>query len=158
MLAFFLNLKVWGVVTPNEQTIHEERALELIKNNITFDKDYWIATYYPWKKSPYVLPNNHDDALKTWERTERQLSRDHQWKEVYTRYVICDMLDCKVARQLTSKEMFSYKVPVYYIAHHTVLNPESKTAPIWGGSITFTVNKVYGIIKNLMEFSIHLGF
>ena len=109
-------------------TLKEERELNIIKENLVFKNDHWVATY-PWKRSPKSLPDNYNYAMKALQRTEKQLSRDTVWKEKYSAQ-IHDMLDRNAARKLTLKEINSYKGPKHYIAHHAVLKPDSKTTPI----------------------------
>ena len=54
-------------------------------------------------------------------KTEHAHSYDMQVKE---------MEDMKFSRKLTEKEKSEWKGPVHYIAHHGVLCPEKKSAPI----------------------------
>ena len=82
-------------------SLKEERELNIIKENIVFKNDHWVATY-PWKRSPKSLPDNYDYAMKALQRTEKQLSRDTAWKENYSAQ-IHDILDRNAARKLTLK-------------------------------------------------------
>ena len=40
-----------------------------------------------------------------------------------------DMVDRKVARQVSTEELANYQGPKYYITHHAVMKPSSKSTP-----------------------------
>ena len=148
-------------------TLKEERELNHIIENLKFNEEQWVCTY-PWKKDPKRLPNNYDYALRTLERTERNLARDIVWMETYGSQ-IKDMLDRKAARKLTSEEIEGYGGPVHYIAHHAVLKPELKTTPVrivfssshnykghvlndyWGKGPNSFINNLFGILVKFRE-------
>ena len=109
-------------------TLREERELHVIEKGLSFHGTYWKVTY-PWKKSPSLLPDNYVYALKALISLENRLNRDKEWGRKYSEQIM-DMVDRKVARKLTYKEISEYKGPVHYIAHHAVVKPESKSTPI----------------------------
>ena len=40
------------------------------------------------------------------------------------------MIDRGVARKLTESELDTYDLPTYYVSHHEVVNPNSKSTPV----------------------------
>ena len=69
-------------------TLKEERELNIIKENLVFKNDHWVATY-PWKRSPKSLPDNYDYAMKALQRTEKQLEIQLGKKIIPPKYTIC---------------------------------------------------------------------
>ena len=63
----------------------EQQELNMIKENLSYDADQhcWI-TKYPWLLDPDKLPENYNTALATLKRTERTLSRDKEWAQLYS--------------------------------------------------------------------------
>ena len=113
-----------------DYTIKEERELELIERNLTFNSDdsTWTVEY-PWIKDPNDLPNNRKVAMAKLAATERRLRKNADHARVYDEQ-IKDMLTRNVARKLSKEELTNYKGPTHYIAHHEVLKPESKSTPV----------------------------
>ena len=148
-------------------TIKEERELNLIKENLKFENNCWVATY-PWKQSPDLLPNNHAYALKALISTEKRLLRDEYAKNMYVDQ-IDDMFNRNVARRLSVDEVQSYKGPVHYVTHHAVVKPESKTMPVrivfnsshtfkghslndyWAKGPNAFMNNIFGILTRFRE-------
>lgn len=67
-------------------THSEERELEVIKEGLSYammdsnsDQPYWHAKY-PWRENLASLPNNKKMVEGTFFRTEKQLSKEPQWK------------------------------------------------------------------------------
>ena len=113
-----------------DYTIKEERELELIERNLTFNSDdsTWTVEC-PWIKDPNDLPNNRKVAMAKLAATERRLRKNADHARVYDEQ-IKDMLTRNVARKLSKEELTNYKGPTHYIAHHEVLKPESKSTPV----------------------------
>ena len=105
-------------------TLREERELNEIEEGLSFHGDHWVAKY-PWAKSPGLLPDNYEYALKALIRTENRLNRDKEWEKKYS-----DMGNREVAKELTIEEVRDHRGPVHYIAHHTVVKADSKSTPI----------------------------
>ena len=110
-------------------TLKEEREYKMIEDKLTYkaDQKKWEAGY-PWIKDPKALPDNKEAALATLKATEKRLRQNPAHAAVY-RKQIKNMIDRGVARRLTKKEIEDYNGPVFYISHHEVLKPESKTTP-----------------------------
>ena len=110
-------------------SLKKEEELKLIENNIRFNEDTgrWIA-HYPWIKDPYLLPENQFMASATLRATERRLAQNPKHSELYSRQME-DMLNRGAAREISEEELSRYKGPKYYISHHAVLKPESKSTP-----------------------------
>ena len=113
-----------------DYTIQEERELELIERNLSFNSEdnSWTAEY-PWIKDPHKLPNNHKVAMAKLAATERRLRKNADHAKVYDEQ-IKDMVARNVARKLSEEELTNYTGPTHYIAHHEVLKPESKSTPV----------------------------
>ena len=114
----------------NNYTLKEERELKLIEDNLTYDVENhrWIAEY-PWIKDPANLPNNRNIAMARLISTERRLAKNPDHTKIYDQQIE-DMIQRNVARKLTTVELESHKGPYYYICHHEVLKPDSKTTPV----------------------------
>ena len=113
-----------------DYTIQEERELELIERNLTFNSEdnTWTAEY-PWIKDPNDLPDNRKVAMAKLAATERRLRKNADHTKVYDEQ-IKDMLARNVARKLSKEELTNYIGPTHYIAHHEVLKPGSKSTPV----------------------------
>ena len=113
-----------------DYTIQEERELELIERNLTFNSEdnKWTAEY-PWIKDPNDLPDNRKVAMAKLAAAERRLRKNADHAKVYDEQ-IKDMLARNVARKLSKEELTNYIGPTHYIAHHEVLKPESKSTPV----------------------------
>ena len=111
-------------------TLQEEREYEMIKKGLIFNEDSgrWLAKY-PWSSDPKCLPDNRQFAYATMSSTEKRLQRNPLHAETY-RGQMNDMLERKVARLVTKEELINYTGPKFYIAHHDVLSPHSKSTPM----------------------------
>ena len=109
-------------------TLREERELNEIEKSLSFHGNHWVAKY-PWAKSPGLLPDNYEYALKALIRTETRLNRDKEWEKKYSEQ-ITDMVNREVVKKLTFEEVRDYRGPDHYIAHHAVVKANSKSTPI----------------------------
>ena len=112
-----------------DMSLREEREWNLIKDNLSYDvkSRKWTAAY-PWIKDPKHLPNNRDMVLRTLKTTEKRLKNNTQLAETYNNQIE-DMKIRNVCRKITNNELMNYKGPVYYLTHHEVLKPGSKSTP-----------------------------
>ena len=112
-----------------DMSLKDEQEHDLIESKITFDVESgrWVAAY-PWIKEPKLLTNNRSIAAAILRSTERRLLRNSEQAALYSRQ-IQDMLDRGAARKVTEEELSRYKGTKFYIAHHAVLKPESKSTP-----------------------------
>ena len=110
-------------------SLQEEEELRLIEDNITFTEEVgrWNVKY-PWIKDPWILSDNRFVAMATLRSTENRLRRNTEKAKLYDMQ-IQDMVQREAARILESQELKSYKDPVFYLSHHAVLNPNSKSTP-----------------------------
>ena len=115
----------------------EEQELRMIQENLRFDSEggLWV-TKYPWLVDPNTLPNNYKSALATLKHTEKTLSKDAVWSQVYDDQ-IKDMLHRDVAKILTAEEIAKWDGPVFYLSHLAVVNPKSTSTPV---RIVFSVD------------------
>ena len=60
---------------------------------------------------------------------ERRCKKDKEYAKLYSEQME-DMITRKAARKVTEEELRQYKGPKYYIAHHAVSKPESKSTPL----------------------------
>ena len=86
----------------------------------------WQATY-PWQKDPKSLPDNFVAASAMLRSTEKRLMKNDELASQYCEQIL-DMEKRGVARKLNEADRM-YEGPVYYISHHEVLKPESKSTP-----------------------------
>lgn len=128
-----------------EMTLAEERELEVIKGGLTYvmedshsKEPHWHTTY-PWLEDPGSLTNNRTAVEATFLRTERQLSREPQWKGAYAAQVH-DMASRKAAVKLSREIIINCNGPVWYVSHLIAPNPQSVTTPVrpvWNSSQKF---------------------
>ena len=110
-------------------SLKDEEELRMIEERISFNTQTgrWLAEY-PWIKKPSELSCNRGVAVAKLCSTERRLLKNPDYRSVYTDQ-IKDMLDRKVARKVIRAELEDYAGPTFYLAHHAVLKPESKSTP-----------------------------
>ena len=110
-------------------SLQEETEYKMIEERIRFNelRGRWTAEY-PWIKSPMELADNRRVALATLGSIEKRLMKNPDHREIYSSQ-IKDMLDRKVARQVTEEELNRYAGPKFYLSHHAVVKPESKSTP-----------------------------
>ena len=68
----------------------------------------------PWKKDPYLLPNNYPLAERRLKSLERSLSKNEEKTKMYNR-TIEEYIENGCARPLTKEESQSDVKPVYYL-------------------------------------------
>ena len=112
-----------------EMSLKDELEYNMIQDRVTFNQETgrWVAEY-PWIKDPRELPDNRKVAMATLKSTERRLLSNEEHKKIYS-LQIEDMLNRKVARRVTEEELINYVGPKFYLSHHAVLKPESKSTP-----------------------------
>ena len=94
--------------------IQEERELELIERNLTFNsEDHTWTVEYPWIKDPNDLPDNRKVAMVKLAATERRLRNNADHANVYDEQ-IKDMLARNVARKLSKEELTNYTGPTHF--------------------------------------------
>ena len=98
----------------------------------------WMVSY-PWQKDRKDLPNNKHQAMKRLEANERRLERNPEHAKACDKQIM-EMNELNFARKLEEKEINDYHRPVHYIAHHSVVKPESKSTPV---RIVFNSSAVY---------------
>ena len=113
-----------------DMTLIEEKEYALIKNGLVFNHSAgrWMANY-PWIVDPESLSNNREFAYALLMSTEKRLNRNELHAETY-RNQIADMMERKVAREVSEKELKEYPGPKFYISHHDVLSPQSVSTPM----------------------------
>ena len=140
-----------------QYTLQEERELAMIDNGLELADGRWTATY-PWKKDPKLLPNNYTAALAMLRSTEKRLLRNEDLASQYCKQ-ISDMIERGVARKLKPAER-DHNGPIFYISHHEVLKPDSKSTPcriVFNSSAKFmneTLNEYWAkgpdLVNNLL--------
>ena len=83
----------------------------------------------PWKKDPYLLPNNYPLAERRLKSLERSLSKNEEKTKMYNR-TIEEYIENGCARPLTKEESQSDVKPVYYLPHHGVYRPDKPSTPL----------------------------
>ena len=113
-----------------DMSLKEEREYNLIKDGLEYDKENmkWIANY-PWIKDPAKLPNNKEAAFGALRSCEKRLLKNTELADTYNDQ-IDDMIKRGVCRKLEEDEVRMYDGPVFYIPHHEVRKPESKSTPM----------------------------
>ena len=120
-------MSLWSVPPGGkDMTLKDEQEYNLIERNLVYDhtNKKW-RTSYPWNQ---IMPNNRCIAVATLKSTETPSSRNKNHAQLYKRQ-IKDMIERNVVRKVSAEELRQYKGPKYYIAHHAVMKPESKTTP-----------------------------
>ena len=112
-----------------QMSLKEENEYNMIENNLQFveKKGRWMANY-PWIRNPSDLKNNCTVAFAVLRSTEKRLMSNSDHKEVYSKQ-ISDMLERGAARKVTQEEIARYNGPKFYISHHAVMKPDSKSTP-----------------------------
>ena len=114
--------------------------LRLIEDNVWFDasKGRWCAGC-PWIIAPSELRQNRMIAIAKLYSLEKRLRKNSEYQQVYASQMQ-DMLNRNAARLVTQTELENYRGPTYYIAHHAVMKPESKSTPcriVWDSKSQF---------------------
>ena len=110
-------------------TIQEEKVYKTITEGLTYhpEEKKFEATY-PFIKDPNNLPNNKEIIKRIFHSNERRLMKSESKAKQYNEQII-DMLRRGVFREVTQEELDAYKGPVFYISHHAVFKPESRSTP-----------------------------
>ena len=113
-----------------DMTLLEEKEFEMIKKGLQFNNVTGrYEASYPWVVDPRNLPYNRDFAYALLRSTEKRINRNPLHAETYKKQ-IQDMMDRKVARKVTEKELKEYQGPTFYLAHHDVMSPQSVSTPM----------------------------
>lgn len=112
-------------------TLAEERELEVVKSGLTYvcaddhsEKPHW-HTKYPWVEDLATLPNR-SAVEATFLRTQRQLSREPEWKAAYAAQVH-EMVERRAAMKLCKDALHAWTGPVWYISHLIAPNPPNSS-------------------------------
>ena len=110
-------------------TLREEMEYKMIDEGLSFDTDKgkWKANY-PWIRSPEELPNNRYVALAILKSLERRLATNEILSTLYSQQMN-DMVTRNAAREIDDRELSSYSGAKFYITHHAVFKPSSKSTP-----------------------------
>ena len=82
----------------------ENIEYEVIRNNLTFDKEYqkW-TTSYPFITSPKVLQNNYGQAIACMKSLEAKLIKQNRLTEFNEAFK--DIVDCSVIKELSPQDI-----------------------------------------------------
>ena len=112
-----------------DMTIEEQKDLELIDSKLQFQPNTGrFIIGYPWTSDPMGLPRNEDYAYSMLLSTEKRLMKDDKYASIY-REQMNDLLN-RAARRVTKEELEHWNGPKFFIAHHAVLKPDSKSTPL----------------------------
>lgn len=125
-----------------EMSLAEEKEMEMVRNGLTYvngdhhtPEPHWHAKY-PWTEDLTSLPNNRKAVEATFLRTEKQLTKEPEWRLAYASQVH-EMVNRKAAVKLSKEVLHSWTGPVWYISHLIALNPHSISTPVrlvWNSS------------------------
>ena len=123
-----------------EMTLLEEEELRRIKENLQFDQSLsrWQVEI-PCKKDLSGLQNNRLQVYNCLLSLEKRLKQNHEEAKLYQSQIE-DMLRRKACRPLSQEEYEQYQGPKYFITHHGVKKPESKSTPyriVFNSSLKF---------------------
>ena len=92
----------------------ENIEYEVIRNNLTFDKEYqkW-TTSYPFITSPKVLQNNYGQAIACMKSLEAKLIKQNRLTEFNEAFK--DIVDCGVFKELSPQDIEEWGGPVNFI-------------------------------------------
>ena len=111
-------------------SIKEEEELKLIESKIVFQPEKGrFCAGCPWIRDPKELPRNDKYAKAMLRSTEKRLHRDRDYANSYQRQLE-DMVERGAARKVSEEEFRAWTGPKFYIAHHAVMKPDSKSTPI----------------------------
>ena len=117
-------------VPGSRYSFREETELQIIDESLRYDESNgrWIARY-PLLFPRHVLKGSKAVAMKSLQSTERMLSKNKQWGEVYDEQ-IQDMVVRGAARVVSPEELTNYSGTVNYLPHLAVKNPRSESTPV----------------------------
>ena len=123
-----------------DMTISDERELERIKESMHFDPTTgrWKIEI-PCRKDLSELQNNKLQVQGCLQSLKKRLKRNTDEAEVYQSQ-IKDMINGNVCHPLSQEEYENYEGPKYFITHHGVRKPESKSTPyriVFNSSLKF---------------------
>ena len=109
----------------------EQQELELVRQGLHFNETVprW-ETALPFVSPKEDLPDNYGSALASLSSTERTLSKDPAWRQVYHKN-IQDYVSKGYARKVSKEEAkLRGGLPRWFLPHLAVLNPGSITTPV----------------------------
>ena len=92
---------------------------------------YWV-TKFPWSTNPDNLINNRVAVSALMHSTERKLSKNAAWREVYEEQLKV-LVDKGFAQEICEDQIKAWENSggsTYFIAHQMVLNSENKSTPV----------------------------
>ena len=112
-----------------DMTLKDEREYKIIEANVQFNAQTgrWMAEY-PWTRDPKELASNRNVAYAILRSTERRLMQNEEHAALYARQIE-DLLDRKAAREVTQAELNNFEGVKFYLSHHAVMKPDSKSTP-----------------------------
>ena len=118
-------------INKNNITIKEKHEMDLIRSGLSYNKEYcrWTVSY-PWIRDACELPNNYKAAFGQLISLEKRLAKLTDGSSDLYDEQIKDMIERRVARKLTDKEIKDYKGPVHYVPHHGILKTSSNSTPL----------------------------
>ena len=110
-------------------TLKEEKEYSMIKDSLQYDEERsrWKADI-PCQTDLSELHNNKAQVLGCLYSQEKRLRKNKKHADLYQSQ-IQDMLARNVCRPLSERKYKSYVGSKYFIAHHEILKPESKSTP-----------------------------
>ena len=125
----------------------EQQELELVRQGLHFNETVprW-ETALPFVSPKEDLPDNYGSALASLSSTERTLSKDPVWRQVYHKN-IQDYVSKGYARKVSREEAKSQDgLPRWFLPHLAVLNPGSITTPV--RTVFDSSRKSHGVCLN----------
>ena len=110
-------------------SLKEHQELNIIKSKLSYDEKEktWTAEY-PFYKSPKVLNDNFETALKLLIKRENNMMKDESLMLKYNEQVQ-DFVNRGVIRKLTRDELEKWTGPVRYVDHREIFK-EGSTTPV----------------------------
>ena len=132
-LSDFWSIESMGVKNncdcpPSTMSKTEKDEYDVIYNSCEKKGNQWMVPY-PWRKDPRLLPDNHVQAEKILESTEKRLAKNSEYAKVYDQQMN-EMVEMGFSRKLSEEELSSYQGPIHYVSHHAVVRKENKSTPV----------------------------
>ena len=132
-LSDFWSIESMGVQNncdckPASMSKTEKDEYDIIYKSCEKRGKQWMVPY-PWRKDPHLLPDNHIQAEKVLQSTEKRLAKNSEYAKVYDQQMN-EMVEMGFSRKLSEEEVSSYQGPIHYVSHHAVIRPEKKSTPV----------------------------